>query len=194
MVQAIRTISLKTKHERVNVFFDKSLKIPDIQIIVDNADRAKAFIEAQYARAIRESLIKFAKQQLYIAQKYPAMEGAEKKINSAHVIINALTDTFGKSLIVLTSSVYWLRSDIYNLQPKENSRFRHNYDTVIAPLVDLCFNHSRKKRLQMLYAERDKRGISNVSSSERSGKDSYTDYAGNPDYTGTGIPETHIRT
>lgn len=190
MVQATRTINISTKRELVNVLFDKNLKIPAVERICKNAAQARAFIESQYARAIREALLKFTKQQLYIANNYPAMEGAEKKINSANMIIDAITDTYGKPLVVLTSSVYWLRGEIYNLQPKESSRYRKNYDTVIAPLIDLCFNHSRKQRLRMLYV------CDNVPSDRHNNSTGKREAGGTTvlvNYAGNSIPHTHLR-
>lgn len=149
MVQATRTLSLLTHRERVNVFFDKSLQIPAVEKICGDSKEADSFIESQYALAIRRALIKFAKQQLYILDKYPAMRGAAAKINSAQMIIREMEATDNQRLIVVTSKVYWLRYDIYRLRPSEKSRYRNNYDTVIWPLVDLCFNHSKKTRMAL---------------------------------------------
>lgn len=177
MVHVTRTLSLITYRERVNVFFDKSLQIPSIEKICKNSSEADSFIESKYAWAIRTALIKFAKQQLYIANKYPAMKGASVKVNSANLIFDEMIGLAGKPLILVTASVYWLRNDIYNLRPGKTSRYRKYYDTVISPTVDLCFNHSRKRRLAMMKAEP---GSTTCGPQAR--------------YSGSSVPETHIRT
>lgn len=153
MVTAIQNINPHTNHQQVNILFDKGLNLePKTKICLDEQS-AQVFIHKQYSFAIRTLLISFAKQQLFIAKKYPAMQGAAIKINAAETILEEMKHHEHSPLVVVTSVVYYLRACIMNLEPAPNSRYRARYDEFVRPLIDFCFNHSKKVRSQQLASE-----------------------------------------
>jgi|GEM_PF-6114844 len=156
MVVAQRVFNPITKRELINVHFDKKMNIDPKIKICSSEQEANAFIEKQYALAIRTILIRFVKQQEYIIEKFPSAYGAAKKLNAAAAILKEMEYHATSPLVVIASSVYWLKSFIYDLEPSSQSKYRAHYDEFINPLVDWCFFYTKKARTKVLEREKSR--------------------------------------
>jgi hypothetical protein len=155
MITAHQEINPSTGRRRVNIMYDKGLNFKPQVKICPNEQAANDFIEKQYAYAVRTVLTNFAKQRLFIANEFPGVQGASKKIHSAETIIREMAHHEVAPLVVVAAAVYWLKPCIQDLEPSASSRYHRHYTEFIEPMIDWAFHYSKKVREQQL--EREKR-------------------------------------
>lgn len=153
MVTAHEEISIETGRRRVNIMYDKGLSFKPKTKICPDEQAAKEFVHKEYSHAVRTVLTNFAKQQLWIASKYPSMQGAPVKIHAAETIIQEMAHHAVAPLVVIASAIYWLKPCIQNLEPSASSKYHKHYAEFIEPMIDWAFGYSKKVRAQQLERE-----------------------------------------
>ena len=156
MVTVIQKISPETSRRLVNVVFDKGMKQKPAARICKDEEEARSFVYRQYGVAIRVGLTRFAKQQLFIANKFPSMKGAPEKIDAARMIIDEMERLEFAGLEQISAVVYYLRHCITKLEPSPTSKYHHRYVDVIHPMISWSFYFSKKIRSRQLAAERSR--------------------------------------